>query len=543
MTTTAAPNATGPFSASVASARSRLVPPMPRPAWAGWVGAVLVALFAGVLRFIRLGHPPGIYFDETYYAKNAFSLWEFGYEHQTLENADTLLARGDQAIWSGGADFVVHPPLAKWMIALGDWVWGLLPFGASVSPTGWRVAAAVFGALSVLIMVRIALRMTRSWLLGCTAGLILALDGLHFTLSRIAMVDMFLAFWILAGFGCLVIDRDRARARLSALTDDGAAAAGWLGMRWWRIAAGLCLGLAVGTKWSALFYLAAFGLMTVAWDYGARRSAGQQRAVGRWFLFDAVPAFVQTVVVAAVAYLATWSGWLVTSGGYGRQWAAEQGFGASTGLPGWILGPLNALFSLAHYHVQMLTFHNGLSKPHDYASRPWEWLIMRTPVAFYYEGKDTTCGAAKCSSTILNLGTPAVWWLSILALLVMFGWWVTYRDWRAGAVLLGFSAGLLPWFAFPERTMFVFYALPMLPFLVLAIVLALGLAMGPAGGGPGYSPWRRVLGGMVYGVVVLLIVANFTYIYPILSAETIPYESWADRMWFRTWIYGNGGPE
>ncbi|CAM3757170.1 dolichyl-phosphate-mannose--protein mannosyltransferase [Nocardiopsis gilva] len=543
MTTTAPAVASESASTSQNSARARLVPPMPQPVWAGWLGAVLVALFAGALRFIRLGDPGQIYFDETYYAKDAFSLWKFGYEHETLKNADQVLAQGGKEIWTGGGDFVVHPPLGKWMIALGDHLWGLLPFGESMTPTGWRVAVAVFGALSVLLLVRLALRMTRSWLLGCTAGLIMALDGLHFTMSRIAMVDIFLTFWVLAGFTCLVIDRDRARERLGDLADAGNKAVGFLGMRWWRLGAGVCLGLAIGTKWSALFYLAAFGLLTVAWDYGARRGAAQRGAGWRWFAFDAVPAFFQMVGVAAVTYLATWTGWLVTSGGYDRGWGAEHtANGVLSALPAWVRGPIDALISLAHYHSEIMNFHTHLSQPHDYASKPWEWLIMRTPVAFYYDGEGGGCGAAKCSSAILGIGTPAVWWLSIAALAVMVGWWVIYRDWRAGAVLLGVAAGWLPWFAYPDRTMFVFYALPVLPFLALAIVLTLGLIMGAGENSPRYSPWIRVVGGVVFGVVLLVIIADFAFMYPVLSAETIPYDEWAERMWFPTWIYGNGGP-
>ncbi|GAA3979207.1 hypothetical protein GCM10022630_23050 [Thermobifida alba] len=578
---------------------------MPSPAWVGWVAALLVAAFAGALRFIRLGEPAQIYFDETYYAKDAFSLRRYGYEHETVDNADELLRHGIPDIFTGGGDFVVHPPFGKWLIALGDTVWGLLPFGATFSPAGWRFAAALFGALSVLLLVRIALRMTRSVLLGASAGLIMALDGLHFTLSRIAMVDVFLTFWILAGFGCLVVDRDRARARLAEATEAGratvsalsvswwsavadvtralapapapelavgqtgqhsrpgvrerwaaaaearlerarspeAAAVRWLGVRWWRIAAGVCLGLACGTKWTALFYLAAFGLLTVAWDYGARRSVGQWRVWGRWLLFDAVPAFFQMVGTALVAYLVTWSGWLFTDGGWGRRWADHTPeVGSFTGfLPGPLREAANALVSLGYYHWRMWTFHSDLDAQHDFASQPWEWLVMRTPVAFYYDGGGTDCGAATCSSAILSVGTPAVWWLSILACLVLLGWWVTYRDWRAGAVLLGVVAGWLPWFAFPTRTMFLFYALPMLPFLVLAIVLMMGLLLGPAGERPGFSPWSRVVGGVVYGVLMLLVIANFAYLYPVLSAETIPHGEWADRMWFPTWIYGNGG--
>ncbi|TDQ45608.1 dolichyl-phosphate-mannose--protein mannosyltransferase [Actinorugispora endophytica] len=607
MTTTVLPDEVPPAPSNRPSLRSRLVPAMPAPAWVGWVAALVVAAFAGALRFIRLGDPAQVYFDETYYAKDAFGLREYGAEHETLENADALLAQGLHEIFTGGGDFVVHPPLGKWLIAAGDSAWGLLPFGEVMTPTGWRLAAALFGTLSVLLLVRIALRMTRSVLLGASAGLIMALDGLHFTMSRIAMVDIFLTFLILAGFGCLVIDRDRTRARLAAATEAGlgtvngvavawwetlsgvsarlargadpayggdgpyepspkpwarvtarlAAAAAdrldtarsadriavrWLGVRWWRIAAGVCLGLACGTKWSALFFVAAFGLLTVAWDYGARRSVGQRRAGPRWLVVDAVPAFFQTVGVGAVFYLATWSGWLLGPNGWGRDWSLENPTALTAALPSPLRPVVDALRSLWEYHWQIWNFHSGLSADHDYASRPWEWIVMRTPVAFYYDGDTTECGASSCSSAILSLGTPAVWWLSIPACLVLLGWWVTYRDWRAGAVLLGVAAGWLPWFAYPDRTMFAFYALPMLPFLVLALVLTLGLLMGPDVDHRDFSLRSRIIGGVVYGVVLLLVIANFAYLYPVLSAEVIPYEEWADRMWFSTWIYGNGGP-
>ena len=45
-------------------------------------------------------------------------------------------------------------------------------------------------------------------------------------------------------------------------------------MHGWRWAAGVCLGLACATKWTGVYYIAAFGLMVVLWDFGARRAAG-----------------------------------------------------------------------------------------------------------------------------------------------------------------------------------------------------------------------------------------------------------------------------
>src|SRR5699024_2292915 len=288
MTTTAASfeaePPTSPNTPRSDTLRSRFLPASPTPLWWGWLSACAVALFAGALRFFHLGVPSRIHFDETYYAKDAYGLWFFGYEHETVENADDLLSQGHREIFTGAGDFVVHPPVGKWMIALGDALWSYLPFGTAMTPEGWRFAAALAGIFSVLILVRLATRMTRSLLLGCTAGLILALDGLHFTLSRIAMVDIFLTLWILAGFTCLVIDRDKTRERMVRLSESGVdpTTIGWLGMRWWRLAAGVCFGLAIGTKWSALFFVAAFGLLTVAWDYGMRRSAGQRNPFARW---------------------------------------------------------------------------------------------------------------------------------------------------------------------------------------------------------------------------------------------------------------------
>ncbi|MFY7065596.1 dolichyl-phosphate-mannose--protein mannosyltransferase [Nocardiopsis changdeensis] len=521
--------------------RARFLPADPTPAWIAWLGAVLVAAFAGALRFVGFGEPPRIYFDETYYAKDAYGLLNYGYEHETVEepvDADALLQDGATAdIFTGGGDFIVHPPVGKWMIALGDLLWGALPFGESMTPEAWRFASVLAGIASVLILVRVATRMTRSVLLGCTAGVILALDGLHFTLSRVAMLDIFLTLWILAGFACLVIDRDKTRERLVRLAEAGvdAASVGWLGMRWWRLAAGLCFGLAVGTKWSALFFIAAFGLLTVAWDYGARSSAGQKRPGLRWLGFDAIPAFVQTVMVAGIVYLVSWSGWLFTRGGYNRDYADGL---APDFLPGFLAAPVEALLSLWNYHTRMMGFHENLSSDHTYISQPWEWIIMRMPVMFHYNGEAVGCPSGDCVTSIVSIGTPVVWWLSILALTVLVGWWVTFRDWRAGAVLLGVAAGWLPWFAFPDRPMFLFYALPMLPFLVLAIVLMLGLVMGAGEESPRFSPYLRALGGIVFGVVMLLIIAHFAYLYPVLAAYPLDQEMWDERLWFRVWIYG-----
>lgn len=519
-TGSADPSATSPLP----TLRDRLVPPMPGRAIWGWLGPLLVTAFAGVLRFDRLGMPHAVVFDETYYAKDALALLNFGVEHTTVANADRLLLRGDTHIWTDGGSFVVHPPLGKWMIAIGEWIFG-------ATPTGWRVSAALVGTLSVLLIARIARRMTRSTLLGCVAGLLLALDGLEFVQSRTALLDIFLMFWVLAAFGCLLVDRDRSRARLVELVEARGADGGGpgLGLRPWRIAAGVCLGLGCATKWDAIYEVAGFGLLTVAWDYGARRAVGVRRPLAGWFPRDAVPAFFSIVGVGLVTYVACWTGWFRSSIGWDRHWADGRASAFS-----FVPAPLRALW---HYHAEIWTFHTNLHQSHPYQSQPWQWLILQRPVAFYYIGPkygQLGCHVDACSRTILGIGTPAIWWVSLPALVAVLVWWLMYRDWRAGAVVMGVASGWLPWFWFAaqHRTMFFFYALPILPFLVLALTLAIGLLIGTESA----SPARRAAGSAIAGAYLLLVILNFAYLYPILSAQVIPYTAWQTRMWFTSWI-------
>jgi dolichyl-phosphate-mannose--protein O-mannosyl transferase len=542
--------------------REWLAPAIPGSPLLSWLGPLLVTALAGYLRFDRLGSPKAVVFDETYYAKDALALLKYGWEHNTVENADKMLiADPDAHIWGSGPAFVAHPPFGKWMIAIGEGMFGATPFG-------WRFMPALIGTLSVLILCRVARRMTGSTLLGCAAGLLLALDGLAFVTSRAALLDVFVMFWVLAGFACLVNDRDRSRRGLAEKIERGETSVyGPFLAHGWRWGAGACLGLACATKWTGIFYVAAFGLMVVLWDYGARRAAGVRAPLAGTMLLEAVPAFVQLVVVGLVAYLATWWGWIFKPGGWGRGKVSDH----------LLLRPFEALPNLWRYHGEMLGFHTGLDAKHPYQSWPWDWPVLRRPVAFFYTEPKNACGASRCSREILGIGTPALWWGALIALIVVVFIWLILRDWRAGAILVGFLAGWLSWFpsAFSERTMFLFYATPLIPFMVLAVVLVLGYLIGPApawaagahAARPGESGYdesfatvhdlpepyeargerpppatlqgaglRRLVGAAAAGAFLLVVLANFAYFHPILSAQTLPYDDWHERIWFQSWV-------
>ncbi|WP_339129856.1 phospholipid carrier-dependent glycosyltransferase [Streptomyces sp. f51] len=539
--------------------RDRLVPPYAQPGpgmwaalglrqevadrfnrWSGWVGPLLVTLFAGLLRFWNLGSPKAVIFDETYYAKDAWALFHRGYEVNWAKDAnDLILQKNGHVGIPSDAAYVVHPPVGKYVIGLGEWMFGFNPFG-------WRFMTALLGTLSVLLLCRIGRRMFRSTFLGCLAGTLMAVDGLHFVMSRTSLLDGVLMFFVLAAFGCLVVDRDKARARLAAALpadengfvrpDALVAETTRLGWRPWRWTAGLMLGLAIGTKWNGLYILAAFCVMAVLWDVASRRVAGARHPYAAALRHDTGITFLATVPVAVAVYLVSWTGWILSpdngKGGYFRNWAVTDGRGGNwTFLPDW-------LRSLWHYEHEVYKFHVGLVSPHTYQSNPWSWLVLGRPVSYFYEspmpGKDgCPAGAAdKCAREVLALGTPLLWWAACFAIVYVLWRWAFRRDWRAGAIACGVAAGYLPWFMYQKRTIFFFYAVVFVPFLCLGVTMMIGAILGP----PGAGERRRVVGAAGAGVLVLLILWNFIYFWPLYTGTAIPIDQWRSRMWLDTWV-------
>ncbi|MDT5029373.1 MAG: dolichyl-phosphate-mannose-protein mannosyltransferase, partial [Micromonosporaceae bacterium] len=401
--------------------------------WRSWAAAAWVVAIAAILRFVNLGLPRGMVFDEVYYATEGQELLDHGVEWRTeTDSAGNIVG--------SHADFVVHPPLGKWIIGLGIKLF-------QNDAWGWRFMAAVAGVLSILIIVRIARRMFRSTVLGAMAGLLMALDGMHFVLSRTAILDIFLMFFIVAAFGCLILDRDARRRRWLRELENGLdpAASGrsgrprltWATVPWWRLAAGVMLGAACGVKWSGVWFIPVFALLIYFWEVGLRKTVGGAHP-WRDALLDEAGWIVAMVGLAFVTYLATWTGWFLSDDGWKRHYLRDE-LGRSEPP---IIGALQNLF---YYHRDMLRFHSGLTTPHQYQSWPWQWLLLARPVAFYWSG-DPTCGAANCAGEILLLGTPVLWWSFIPALLGLAWFGITRRDWRAVTIGVMAAAGIVPWF-------------------------------------------------------------------------------------------------
>ena len=531
-----------------------------------WGVAVAIALLAAVLRLWGLGSPTELVFDETYYVKDGWTLINLGYEADWTEvevegedkpNGDVLFESGDTGAYDpDDPSYIVHPPTGKYVIGLG-----MLLLGAD-NPVGWRISVALLGIGTVLLTTRAATRLTRSTVLGGVAGLVVAIDGQAIVQSRVALLDGPLTFFLVAAFAALLLDRDRARDRLARRTAAADAADLWgrwgpsLGWRPWRLVAGVMLALAVSTKWSALYFVAAWGLASVAWDLAARRRAGL-----RWWpglVLDGVPAFFALVGTTALGYLLSWTGWTMSSGGWGRQWAAEHPGEGVRWLP-------EGLRSLAHYHRTMWDFHTGLDSEHSYQAHPAGWLLQVRPTSFYYRSPEPaleTCGAEKCSAAIMAIGNPLIWWLGALALVVALWWLLRRRDGIALAAVTGLAAGWLPWFQYAERPIFTFYSVVFLPYLAILLAWVVGRWWEDAGlvryppdvSGGGRPAWRdgwrggvrtsrtwvdqdrRAAVRGVIGALFVIVVLVSAFFYPLWTGTPMPVRFWQLHMWFPTWV-------
>src|SRR6478752_5553830 len=443
----------------------RLRPPPPTDRARSWVVTGILTVVAAMVRLVNLGGATDggtPLFDEKYYAIQA---WEM------LRNGGV---EDDQAF-----GVVVHPPLGKQLILIGEWLLGY-------NATGWRLASAVAGIVSVLLIIRVTRRMTGSTLLGGIAGVLLICDGVSHVQSRSALLDIFQAVFVLGAFACLIADRDQVRARLAAAVAGDVGSTHWAGIafgaRWWRFGAGVLLGLTTAVKWSGAYWIIAFGVLTVIWDITARRQAGIRRPVRAVVRRDLLPNLWALGVVPTLVYIGSWWAWFASE----TAWPRHTLVAVTTNRGDWKSGTLYDLASLWsntlwQWTWKMLDFHSHLLTPtdpaqrHPWESKPWSWPIGTRPVLYFSPANGEGCGEGRvdCVRRIFLIGTPALWWISLFVLIWALWKAIGRMDWRYAAVLVAYGAGYLPWFTNLDRQMYFFYVTPLAPFLVIGITLVL----------------------------------------------------------------------
>lgn len=475
---------------------------------------VAVTAVAAALRLFNLGFPAERIFDEFYYAKSACIFLGGSMERCGATSDDERFwyeDKRDTGAW-------VHPPLGKWAIAIGEAAFGTDDSDGldARDALGFRVASAVAGTITVLAFAILLQVLFGSVLWTTIGGLLLATEGLSIVQSRVAMLDVFVSMWILLAFLAIVWDR-RWIERRSTSGPDGPDYGGgevflprgeepaaepetpsplW---RPYRFLAGLLLGLALATKWSALLAIAAIGLLALLWEFARRRRAGMPRWFAWTILREGFGIILALVALPLVVYVASYADWFLRGTGSFSDWLALQDA---------ILG----------YHRSLTWMDPVTMAPvHAYLSEAWRWMLLTRPVLYWAKYLDDGSRAV-----IYAQGNPVIFWTGIVAVPFAVWTWLRQRDWRAGLASVGFLGMYLPWFLV-DRPQFLFYALPLVPFIVLSIVIMLRYL-------------RREGAGVVANLIVGAALFASAWFWPILVGMTISDAQWKLRAWFPSWI-------
>ncbi len=423
----------------------------------GILAPLVVTLLAAVLRLWNVGDPHQLVFDETYYVKDAWSQWLLGFPANWPADATPAsrrrhehLPRHRQLRRAPAAGQVAHRR-RMWL------------FGAD-SSVAWRIAAALAGTATVLVLYFLARTLTRSTVFATVAAFLLAIDGLAIVTSRVALLDIFLTFFVVLAFWFVLLDRDGHLARLSAAFSPDAATASAGGPVLWR------------RPWLSRREprpgrprpssgrgrsCSPASAYTSSWtDALARRRLGL-RFWPTGGLRQGLAAFVLLVPAAFVVYLSSWTGWLVTEGGYDRMAAVSS---PATGFWSWVPLPLQSLWQ---YHEAMYRFHSTLTSPHAYASPAWQWPLLVRPTSMYWHQSGDTVEA------ISSIPNPLIWWGGVAAAIFLAYRFIRTRNAAYAFVLTGIAATYLPWPFLPRAHDVQFYTVVILPFLVLALTFAL----------------------------------------------------------------------
>lgn len=422
-------------------------PPQDSDPWRWCAG--IAALFLALL-LLRLNVPARIYFDEVHYVKAARVL---------LSLAKPINPE--------------HPLVGKELIALGIRLFG-------DEPWAWRIMPALFGTLGLHAFSR-ALWLASQRRFATIAGtILLATSFSWFVISRIAMLDIFmasfvmLALWMLAG---AVRYPAQGRRRL--------------------ILAGLFIGLALGAKWNALSVAAVPGLTFLIM---------RLRRHGRNFMLATEGGPVPGISLAEAGL---WLGTLPLLVYF------------ASFLPAFFyetraIDPLK----IVEYQGYMLRLQQSVVKHHPYQSVWWQWVLDSRSIWFLYENVD---GAQR---GVVMLGNPWAMWAGLPALgwALWMGWKHQRRDCLAAAVLYLVAIGM--WVANGKPIQFYYHYLLPGAFLMACLALALDALWRRE------DRWRWVGPG-----AVVIAVALFATFWPILSAAKLccgkpSFEWW---MWWKGW--------
>lgn len=419
-------------------------------------GVMAIALIAFGTRFWNIDGTADIVFDEVYYPKFA----------QNYLRGETL--------------FDAHPPLAKYIIALGIQLLGY-------APLGYRCMTALAGSLLPLITYEFVWQLSdrRSW--AWLTGWFIAMDGLLLVESRFGLINIYILLFGILSQLCMVLALKRSRQR-------------WF----WTIITGLMLGASISVKWTGLAYI--IGIVAIA---GYAWSRYRQT-------LNAAQIVIGLIIVPIAFYFVQW-------------------------IPHLMINPERDIWEL---HRQIIGFHQNLgvgkTEPiHPYCSPWWSWVLLIRPIAYFFENRPNSM-----VEFVHAMGNPFLYWLSAIALLLCLSFVIASKFrfppkaitqiplrersqlfWLMFYVMASFLAHWLPW-SLSKRCIFLYHYMPASVFAFAALALLVSLLWRSP------LPKIRALGGGIFAIVAIA----FLFWLPIYIGLPISSGYLPMLMWLRSWI-------
>ena len=432
------------------------------------------------------------YFDEIYHARTAF------------EHANGL-----------DAYEYTHPPLGKVIMS-----WFISLFG--MTPFGWRFGGALCGVLMLPAMYTLAKQLTKKSSMGFAAMLLMAVDCMHFTQTRIATIDSYPVLFIILSYFFMLrfMQRDIVAVPIKKLLPDLALS-------------GFFMGCGVASKWIGIYAGVGLGVL---YFWRCLRALRVGRDAQRMLESDTALAPDQQAMLhirgdgafRRVVHLCLWCllffvavPLMIYLGSYVVHYQARE----VNDIFDWLKLVWNTQINMLNYHATP-----GLGMDHPYYSPWYEWFTMQSPM--YYASPSFVPEGWRYA--IYCFGNPIVWYAGLACVVwAVYRWIRSHRyaidggpdgwhllantwDMSVAFVLIGFAAQILPWVLVPRGT-YIYHYFASVPFLILATVLVLNAIIRR----------NRWVGYSLMTALLLLATALFIVLFPYASGVLSP-EGWMD---------------
>jgi dolichyl-phosphate-mannose-protein mannosyltransferase len=390
----------------------------------------------------------GMIFDEIYHARTAY---EYINHLEPFE-------------WT-------HPPLGKIFISIGIMIFGMNPFG-------WRIMGTLFGIAMIPIMYLFGKKIFGKSFYGFCTAFLMTFDFMHYSQTRLATIDVYGTFFVILMYYYMYdyfINKSYVLGFKNSLKP--------------LALCGLFFGMGAASKWIGLYAGGGLALLFLITKYSEYKDylymTNNKKAKKQPWLKDFFSLYINGTVAFCILFFVVIPGIIYVLSYIPYMSVPGPGHGADV---------------ILRNQVNMLEYHSKgvLGATHPFSSHWWEWPIIRRPLESYL-GSDLAPGM---SSSMVLMGNPAIWWMGILAVLII-----------AAKAINRHKKSLVMWGG--------------VAFALLMLVLANAAHV------------HRLMEFSIYALTVIVLTAVYSYdkrLFVILMAMTFQYITWV-RIERITFIY------